>query len=102
MYATGSKCRVVFLGADFSQPLVVSFDTTLPTEAKIDASDTVDVGPSAETVNIAGGGPGIARTGDSVYVVGAFTGTVDGLPATGVLTGVGTILSGSGIAGCGG
>jgi hypothetical protein len=99
-YLEGSLCRVIFLGAQFSDPLVVSFDGSLPTSVTIDASNTVNVGPSASTVSLAGGGTPVSGVGDTVYVVGAFTGSVivAGVPspATGVVTGVGTILSGSG------
>ncbi len=96
VYKSSSFCRVVFLGASYSNPIVVSFDGSTPTTVTIDASGTVDVGPSANAVNLAGGGNPVARVGDTVYVVGAFTGTVSGAPATGVVTGLGTILAGSG------
>lgn len=86
----GSACRVVFLEAGFAAPIVVSFDgTNLPDGLTLDTTGTAKLGPSASGVELAGGGPGIARQGDTVlaYLPNPcpITGTLGGTPFVGLL-----------------
>lgn len=56
VFAPSTIVRVVFLGGAPSQPVVVGFDKTVPMQSTIDAIETMNVGPSAAVVNVAGGG----------------------------------------------
>lgn len=88
----GAMCLVGFyaLPDGNAAPFVVSFDpTALPVSSTIDASGTVNVGPSGE-VALCGGGPGIAGIGDTAlgYFPNPipFSATYSGLPIVGVMT----------------
>lgn len=109
--ALSSHVAVVFLSPGWSDPVVVHFDTTLPTAAAIDATGTVSVGASATSVPIAGGGPPAARQGDTVTVLFPglipITGSIGGVPLVGgliaiVSPAIGQISTGSGKAQIGG
>jgi hypothetical protein len=106
----GSKCLVTFENGDPSLPICVGCDGP-PQKASIDATSELDVGPSAATVAIAGGGAAVSREGDSVLVYFPpsmpFAGVANGTMAiVGVITipgpGIGSIQEGSSVAGCGG
>lgn len=62
----GSRCHVVFLSDGWSDPMVTSFDTTLPDSATYDTTGRLALGPSAAGVDLCGGGPGVAGQGDTV------------------------------------
>jgi hypothetical protein len=96
VHTLSSNVGVVFLNGDFSQPRVVDFDGTLPQELTLDATSKLHLGPTATSVDLAGGGTPVHLQGGAVYVVGAFSGVVSGVPATGVVTGLGVSLDGSG------
>ncbi len=111
LYKTSSQVIVGLVGGDPAFPVVVSFQPgVLPTEATLDASGVVHVGPSA-TVKLAenasdyGGSP-MSTVGDSVVVMFppacpvAGTITIAGVPSPFVATmaitqpAVGSIVSG--------
>jgi hypothetical protein len=59
-------CLVAFVNADPSRPVCISIDT--PPKA-------AEVGDGTTTLTLSGGGPGVARLGDTV-VAGIFAGTI--------------------------
>ncbi len=104
----GNLCYVRFINGDPTRP-VVTGNQALVRIATFDATDQVNVGPSADTVVLAGGNAPVARDGDAVAVyfgtpgtgihiqgnfqigtpttAGAFDGTLTMLtPACGVIT----------------
>lgn len=101
---TGNKCLVRFVNQDPTRPIVVGNDALVNT-VTIDASQTVNIGPSvSQAVVLAGGTAPAARLSDAVVVFfgsspitiaglvtgappGALTGTlIITAPATGVIT----------------
>lgn len=104
-YLQGSLCNVVFTGSSrYSNPVVVSFDQSLPNSATYDTTGDLKLGPSASSVILAGGGPALGRVGDTVLVYFPPTMLISGVvnetqPFTGTLTipgpGVGSIQTGS-------
>ena len=73
----GTEVVVVFRDASPSRPVVVGYaqgvaaaggspNATTPTRLEVDASNTVTVGASASTVELAGGGSAVARVDDYV------------------------------------
>ena len=84
----GARCLVQFVNGDPCRPVVVSCDPT-PQTATVDATGTVNVGPSAESVSLAGGAGGtiVLNTpystylGQSVIFIGTVT-TLDAALAT--------------------
>jgi hypothetical protein len=88
-YLLGQHCRVVFLSARFSNPIVVSFDAQLPNDVTLDATGTTSLGPSG-TVELAGGKNPVATVGSVGTVIFPptpcpFTGTIGGVPIVGGL-----------------
>lgn len=81
--SVGNRCYVRFINGDPTRPVVVGNQAVVRT-ATIDATETVNIGPSATTVVLAGGDAPIARDGDAVSVF---------LP-TGPLTITGSFLPG--------
>ncbi len=104
----GNACYVRFINGDPTRPVVVGNQAVVRV-ATFDATEQVNVGPSAGTVVLAGGDAPVARDGDAVAVyfgtpgtgisiqgnfqigtpttAGAFTGTLTMLtPACGVIT----------------
>lgn len=99
----GNKCYVRFINGDPSRPIVVG-NAPLCQTATVDATDTVEIGPSvSNAVELGGGNAPVAREGDSVTVYfpivptpvvgmviaepGTFSGTITfPLPAVGVIT----------------
>lgn len=63
----GNTCHVRFINGDPTRPTIVG-NQALVRVATVDASDTVNVGPSADSVVLAGGNAPIARDGDAVAV----------------------------------
>ncbi len=53
--ANSTSVLVVFVEGQKSQPVVLGFDRTLPLERTVDATTAVHVGPSATSVDLAGG-----------------------------------------------
>jgi hypothetical protein len=105
-YKLGSLVLVAFIAQPdgSSGPFVLANDpSALPLTSTLDASGQVNVGPSAGTVALAGGGPGVARLGDTVLVYFPpsmpISGTVSGAPFVGLLTipgpGIGSIQTAS-------
>lgn len=77
--AVGSIALVAFVDGDPGKPRVVGWDQQVPLSVTVDASEKLRAGPSAAAVEIAGGGPAVARIND--------TGTAGGLVgAANVLT----------------
>jgi hypothetical protein len=64
----GAEVAVVFRDADETRPVVQSWAPGVPVELAADASDLVAVGESASAVELAGGGPAVARVGDTCDV----------------------------------
>jgi hypothetical protein len=103
----GSNVLVAFIATpDGNQaPFVFSFDPTkLPLSVTLDASGEVQIGPTAATVSLAGGGPPIARVGDTVLIyfppILPFSAVTEtGIAMTGTITipgpGLGSIQTGS-------
>jgi hypothetical protein len=86
----GSVALVEFVNGDPTRPAVVSLSLPSST-ATIDATGTLQLGPSARSVELAGGGAPVARQGDAVTVylpvTVACTGTINGTIAfVGTLT----------------
>lgn len=72
--AVGSIALVAFVDGDPGKPRVVGWDQQVPLSVTIDASEKLRAGPSAAAVEIAGGGPAVARvndTGSAGSLVGA-------------------------------
>ncbi len=63
----GNTCTVRFMNADPTRPAIVG-NGALVRVATIDATEQVNVGPSAETVVLAGGSAPVARNADAVAV----------------------------------
>jgi hypothetical protein len=72
----GTEVVVVFRDASPARPVVVGYaqgvaaggaspNATRPTRLELDASATVTVGENASAVELAGGGPAVARVGDT-------------------------------------
>jgi hypothetical protein len=97
--AQGAVCRVVFINGQPSRPEVVGF------LGQTNATSEIDAG----TLSLCGGGPPLARVGDSVVVyfppLMQVAGTVSGAPFVGVATitspAIGSIQAGSGKANSG-
>lgn len=70
----GVRCRVVFINADPTRPAVIGADGP-PGTSTIDATQTMNIAPSATAVVIGAGSAYAARVGDTV-VAGGFTGTI--------------------------
>jgi hypothetical protein len=95
-YLLGQHCRVVFLSARFSNPIVVSFDAQLPNSVTLDSTGTTHIGPSG-AVELAGGGPALCRIGDTglgymppeMPISGVMSGTI---PFVGTLTVPGPVV----------
>lgn len=67
--APGSLVRIGFVNGDPTKPFVQGLDpNSKPLTVVVDASVEASLGPSAPVVQLAGGGPPIARVGDSVLV----------------------------------
>jgi len=62
----GALVEVAFRDANRRRPVVVGFAPGVPAEVLVDAGDTLSLGPTSHTVDIAGGGPAVAREGDAV------------------------------------
>lgn len=73
--AVASVALVAFLDGDPAKPRVVGWDQTVPVSVTIDADTKLRLGPSADAVEIAGGGKALHRVDD--------TGTAGSLAATG-------------------
>lgn len=86
----GTLAHVVFVNADPSKPRCVGFDLpAIPTQATVDASSTMNVGPSASTVQV---GSTFAAT--PITAVGHFPRYGDGVsivPAVGPPLAVGVL-----------
>lgn len=85
--AIGQRCIIAFLNGDPTKPVMVNSDP-VPLNATHDASGTLNVGPSASSVAIAGGS-GVAylvRNGEAVVITGAVSGTGSGQTVSGILT----------------
>lgn len=63
--AIGSVALVAFLDGDASQPRCVGWDQAVPQSVTVDASTKLRAGPSAASVELAGGGPAVHRVGDA-------------------------------------
>lgn len=63
----GSLVIVAFLNGDPSRACVIGASPK-PTNMTIDVTATMNLGPSATLVKLAGGGAGIARTGDQIQI----------------------------------
>lgn len=91
--AIGAVALVQFVNGDPARPVVVSL--SLPsTNATIDATGTLALGPSAALVTLAGGTAPVARQGDAVTVYldpgpASVNGTVGGAPFVGTIVFVG-------------
>jgi hypothetical protein len=80
----GTLAYVAFANQDPSKPILVAFGPTLPSEATVDATGTVAIGPSADTVELAGGnvtdltgGVGrVVRYGDPIVFSAPGPGTI--------------------------
>lgn len=92
---TGNNCLVTFVNGDPSRPIVVNLDAVV-SKAVLDANDEVDVGPSASTVALAGGGPAIAGVGDTIlaYLPNPcpISGTLAGAPFVGTIAVPGPLI----------
>lgn len=102
--ALGSRVIVAFVNADPTNPVVIAYENAeaggfLPLSVTLDASGSVHLGPSASSVDLAGGGQKVARNTDPVKVtipantfvvavVGTSTGTLNPSPidVTGTIT----------------
>jgi hypothetical protein len=88
--ALGSRCHVVFLSDGWSDPIVTSFDQTLPASATYDTTGRLALGPSAAGVDLCGGGPGVAGQGDTILAYlppeVPFSAVLGAVPLTGVMT----------------
>ena len=62
--AVASVALVAFLDGDPAKPRVVGWDQTVPVSVTIDADTKIRLGPSADAVELAGGGPAVFRTND--------------------------------------
>lgn len=63
--AVGSIALVAFVDGDPGKPHVVGWDQQVPLSVTIDAKEKLRAGPSAAAVEIAGGGPAVARVNDT-------------------------------------
>lgn len=63
----GNLCYVRFINGDPTRPVIVGNQALVRTST-FDATETVNVGPSADTVVLAGGDAPVARDGDAVAV----------------------------------
>lgn len=62
--AVASIALVAFLDGDPAKPRVVGWDQTVPVSVTIDADTQLRLGPSADAVEIAGGGSALHRVND--------------------------------------
>lgn len=62
----GASVGVVFRDANKRRPVALLFGPGIPAALSIDAGDALSLGPTAHTVDIAGGGPAVARVGDTI------------------------------------
>lgn len=63
--APGSLVLVGFANGDPGRPFVRAYDVTPSDSTAIDTTGTLALGQSASAVELAGGGPAVARVGDS-------------------------------------
>lgn len=71
----GTLAYVLFANGVSTKPIVIGFNLVLPTSSTVDASGTLNLGPSASGVNIAGAVGFALRSGDVVSHNG-FTGPI--------------------------
>lgn len=100
----GSLVIVAFLNGDPSRACVIGASPQ-PTNMTIDVTATMNLGPTATLVKLAGGGAAIARTGDQITITPAGV-TAAGLSNSGGTVAatnnlVGTITGGSSKGQCG-
>jgi hypothetical protein len=101
----GSLALLMFANMDPTRPYVVSFNEPAQI-ATVDATATLNLGPSAAAVKLAGGGPSVGRVGDTVSVTFTMGDAEKIVPTVGGVAGTcalslpitltGTITSGSG------
>lgn len=102
--AVGQTCRIRFLNGNPARPVCVGLGAP-GVDATVDASGTLQVGPNAASVVLAGGSQDVAREGDAVTIVlppGVLVGVVTPPGGSPVTVGPLTITSAiSGIIGSG-
>jgi hypothetical protein len=91
--AVGCKAIVQFVNGSPTRPEVVSLSLP-PSSSTIDATGTLQLGPNAQAVQLAGGTAPIARHGDAVTIYldpgpALVNGTVGGVPFVGSIVFVG-------------
>lgn len=64
----GAAVAVSFLDASPLAPVILGWAPGVPLELVVDADDLLDLGPSADAIELAGGGPAVARVGDTCDV----------------------------------
>ena len=62
----GASVGVVFRDASKRRPVALLFGPGIPAALSIDAGDALSLGPTSHTVDVAGGGPAVARVGDNI------------------------------------